>query len=130
MGPDPEIERRAHPRFTLLAQVRVKRGKVDYVMELSNISRSGALFSIGSLQPRGWIEPHRVLEVSIIHPDTLDAIEVKGEVVRVEKTDRDTVLALRFIEVSAELEAQIDRWITDSRETARRPKMGPPPLPT
>ncbi len=121
------IERRQHPRFELMAQVRVKRGTVDYVMDLSNISRGGALFSMGTLKRPPWSEPGRVLEICIIHPIELAAIDVKGEIVRVNQSANDTLLAVRFVEMSATLQAQIDRLV-ELAVDPDAPK-GPPPLP-
>lgn len=122
------IERRRHPRVAILAQVRVKRGSVDYVMELSNISRSGALFSTGEMKRPTWCEPGRVLEINIIDPRDLDAIDVRGEIARVNQSARDTELAVRFVEMDAALQDRIDRFIeTAVAGASRRP--GPPPLP-
>ncbi len=122
------IERRLHPRYELMAQVRVKRGTVDYVMEMVNISRGGALFSMGTLKRPPWVEASRVTEISIVHPVELDAIEVKGEIVRVTSSPKDTLVAVRFVELTAGVQAQVDRLVELAAETAP-PAKGPPPLP-
>jgi c-di-GMP-binding flagellar brake protein YcgR len=127
------IERRAHARYDLIAQVRVKSGRVDYVMELMNISCGGALFSMGSLKRPPWAEPGRKLEISVIHPVDLDAVETIGEIVRIDQSAEDTRLAVRFVEVAAETQTRIDQLVEvamGSVEVPRpgRPK-GPPPLP-
>ncbi len=44
------VERRRHERYELMAQVRVQRGGTDYVLDLGNLSLSGALLSLGSLR--------------------------------------------------------------------------------
>jgi c-di-GMP-binding flagellar brake protein YcgR len=117
-------ERRRHPRYDLIAQVRVKRGRVDYVLELSNISMSGALIELGSLETPKWVEIGRELEVHIVHPIDLDAIEVPARVVRVEGTA--TRFAVEFEEVEAATEAGLARLIAAA---SGRASAEPPPLP-
>ena len=82
---NPIDERRAHPRFELMAQVRVKRGRVDFIMDLCNISQSGALLDMGSLKTPSWVQTGRVVQIFIIHPEDLDTIAVQGEIMRVVK---------------------------------------------
>ncbi len=134
-------DRRAHPRYELMAQVRVKRGQVDYVLDLANISRGGALFSSGSLKLPAWAVVGRTLEISIIHPETLDALDVQGEIVRVVSTSTDTKLGVRFVALSATVQAQVDALVALAAQRApseappapgsgpSAAKKGPPPLP-
>jgi c-di-GMP-binding flagellar brake protein YcgR len=116
-------ERRRHPRFELLAQVHVKQAQADYIMELDNISESGARLHLGSLKRPRWIALQRVLTISIVHPIDLDNIDVKGRVVRVEEDLENTVVAVCFVDLDETTERGIARLL----ETARGPV--PPPLP-
>jgi hypothetical protein len=123
----PHDDRRAHPRYELMAQVRVKRGQVDYVLDLANISRGGAMFSSGSLKLPPWAAVGRKLEISIIHPVSLDSVDVQGEIVRVVGTATDTKLAVRFVELGAAAQTQIDALVELAAQ--RAPSEAPPPPP-
>jgi hypothetical protein len=117
-------ERRRHARYDLIAQVRVKRGRVDYVLELSNISMSGALIELGSLDVPRWVEIGREIEVRIVHPVDLDAIEVPARVVRVESDPGR--FAVEFEGVAASVDAGLARLIAAAEG---RVSAEPPPLP-
>ncbi len=129
---DPGANRRADPRFEVMAQVRVKRGKVDYIMDLTNISRSGALVNMGSLKTPAWVQHGRVVEIAIIHPVDLDTLQVKGEIVRIQKNKDGTLFAVRFVELTAEENQNINRLLdcADEEHPPEQPRVRPPPLPT
>lgn len=139
------FERRIAPRFDLMAQVRVKRGSVDYLMDLTNISMSGALVDMGTLRIPGWVKKGRVVEIGIIHPIDLDAITVLGEIVRVDKGAKSS-FAVQFVDVDADTRDGLERLHRAAIEpVAEEPKVvsvppparkrppplpkGPPPLP-
>jgi len=125
---DPEgAERRRHPRYELLAQVRVKGAQSDLVMSLSNISRSGALVDMGSLSTPTWLDVGRELEVGIVHPDTLDLVEVRGRVVRLIKDLNGTLFALEFVELSDDAQAGLNTLLQHA--CSLPPAKKPPPLP-
>jgi c-di-GMP-binding flagellar brake protein YcgR len=125
MGDRPsDEERRRHPRFDLLAQVRVKRSQTDLLMELTNISRSGALVDMGTLPTPSWVDVGRVIEVSIVHPDSLDNIEVEARVVRISKDESGTLLAVQFDDLEDDTQRKLDSLVEYARATPR-----PPPLP-
>jgi c-di-GMP-binding flagellar brake protein YcgR len=130
--PEPTgVDRRQHRRFELLAQVRVKGSKTDLVMTLTNISQGGALVDMGSLEAPSWVDVGRVLEVGIIHPETLDVVDVQARVVRLAKDLETTQLAIEFVSLDDAATARgVDRLIAHASSlppAARRP--GPPPLP-
>ena len=115
-------ERRVHPRFDLLAQIRVKRGSVTYVLELRNISKSGALIHTGTLKVPTWVRPQRDIEIHILHPEDLEPVLVSGKIVRVNKTDEGTLFAVHFDSVKEDSKKDIARLIALGRPQ-------PPPLP-
>jgi hypothetical protein len=132
MSDSPYGERRRHPRYDLLAQVRVKRGAMDTVVELHNVSSSGALLHLGKLRRPAWVEMNRRLEIGIVHPVELDLIELQGRVVRVVEEDTGIALAVEFVDATPEALRGIERLVSTARESespasSRRPQ--PPPLP-
>ncbi|MEQ9318112.1 MAG: PilZ domain-containing protein [Polyangiaceae bacterium] len=120
-------DRRRHPRYELLAQVRVKGTQSDLVMSLSNISHSGALVDMGSLDTPPWIDVGRELEVGIVHPDSLDLIEVRGRVVRLTKDEKGCIFALEFLEPTSEARAGLRELVVHA--STLPPAKKPPPLP-
>jgi len=126
------IERRRHPRYELMAQVRVKRGKVDYIMELHNISMTGALVDMGSLAKPPWVDMDRTVEIGIIHPVDLDTVEVRGRVVRVDRDGDHTRFAVDF-ELDDGNREGVERLVKVAMQSEAPPaadRRGPPPLPT
>jgi hypothetical protein len=127
-APPPEprgSERRRHTRYELMAQVRVRRGSVDYVLELVNISRSGALVSLGSLQEPRWLSIGRTVELSIIHPEALDTVDLTGRVVRIEEGAR-LAFAVEFDPPQPAEAAALDRLLAHALESTRPPPVRPP----
>jgi hypothetical protein len=116
------IERRVHPRFDLMAQIRVKRGSVTYVLELRNISKSGALIHTGSLKVPTWVRPYRDIQLYVLHPDDVEPIVLAAKIVRVDKTSDGTLFAVHFDGPDEEVKVGIERLIALGRPI-------PPPLP-
>jgi c-di-GMP-binding flagellar brake protein YcgR len=116
------IDRRQYPRFDLMAQIRVKRGSVTYVLELLNISNSGALIHTGTLKVPTWVRAHREIELHIIHPDDLEPVEVAAKIVRVNETDQGTLFAVHFIAPDKRARSGIARLL-------KLCEPSPPPLP-
>ena len=128
--PPGGIERRRHPRFELMAQVRVKRGQVDYLAELSNISMSGVLLHLGTLKKPSWIDIGRVLEIGIVHPITLEPVMVHGKVVRISQDEADTSIGANFADLTDEQQRSIERLVSLARHPDEQgPAASPPPLP-
>jgi hypothetical protein len=121
-------ERRLHPRFDLMAQVRVKHGKVDYIMELSNISVSGAFMHLGKLDRPSWIAIERMVEVGIVHPVELDTIEVQGQIVRINEDVDGLTAAVNFVDLDDDRRAGIARLVQLGKRQSESPPK-PPPLP-
>ena len=126
-------DRRRHQRFDLIAHVRVKRGRVDYVMELTNISRSGALVDMGTLDRPKWVSLDGEVEIGIIHPESLDIVPLTGKIVRVQRVGDSIQFAVTFI-APDEHAAELDGLIAYAQATSQappptEPPAGPPPLP-
>ncbi|HZO14710.1 MAG TPA: PilZ domain-containing protein [Polyangiaceae bacterium] len=126
-GPPSGIERRRHPRFDVLAQVRVKQSQSDLVTELDNVSLSGARLHLGKLRRPGWIAVDRVIEITIVHPVDLENIDVQGRVVRVEEDAQGTRVAVCFTDLDDRAQQGIARLVESARSAFER--RGPPPLP-
>ena len=59
-------ERRRFQRHEMMASVHVRHAAVDYLLELGNISRSGALVLLGSLPQPLWMTLGRKVELSLV----------------------------------------------------------------
>ena len=118
------VERRRHPRFDLLAQIRVKRGSVTYVLELRNISESGALVHTGTLKTPTWLRPLRDVELNILNPEDLEPVHAKGKVVRVSKVEDGTLFAVQFEEIDDSTRVGITNLMNLGEA-----QVVPPPLP-
>jgi hypothetical protein len=123
-------ERRAHPRYELWAQVHVKNGSVDYLVELSNISMSGALVDLGTLKAPKWCTLGRAIEVEIIHPETLECVSLRAEIVRINGIGLQTTLGVEFKNPDAKVKDGLRRLLDAARAPrAEEPRRQPPPLP-
>ena len=58
-------ERRRHARFDVMAQVRVKRGRTSLVLEVLNVSKSGAFVELGTLDRPAWVSPGKRVELIV-----------------------------------------------------------------
>ncbi|MBN4050353.1 PilZ domain-containing protein [Desulfobulbus sp. AH-315-M07] len=135
--------RRRHERFELMAQVRATRGRVDYILELTNISLSGVLLHLGTLETPPWVGKDRMVEVSVINPKDLESVDLRGRIMRVAADDEGGIsFAIQFEGLDAQATAGLERLIAVAQRTdAPTPKAsgdddspadskkGPPPLP-
>ena len=110
-------------------------GTTDYIMELGNLSRSGALLTFGSLGKPLWARLGNQVQVGIVNPQTLDTVQLVGEIVRTHQDADGHGFAVRFQEPDEAAAAGLDELV---RLAARReakpprpskPRRGPPPLP-
>lgn len=125
MDPSPgpgSVDRRRHPRYDLVAQVHVKRVAEDYVLELRNVSCSGALVLLGSLRKPAWIDIDRKVELAIVNPETLDSVNLTGTVMRIQRDEHGLSFAVDFGQQPPHIQAAIDRLVQLGRPQ-------PPPLP-
>lgn len=112
-------ERRVYPRYDILAQVRVREGSVDHVMEILNISRGGALVDLGDAKRPRWVEIRRELDVRLFDTDGSTLVETGAHIVRIVETLDSRTFAVEFDEV------QDDETVRRACASAGKP----PPLP-
>jgi hypothetical protein len=114
-----------------LAQVHVSHANVDYVLELTNVSRSGALVHLGGLEKPLWIEKGRIVELCIIIPVDRDTVEVRGRIVRLDQRGDRWGFAVEYLPLSKAAQSAVDRLIALGRpQPPPLPKFAtPPPLP-
>lgn len=112
-------ERRVHPRYDLLAQIRIRHAEVDHVLAILNLSRGGALVDLGTEPRPRWLELHRVVELRVFDGEGGTTLSAKGKVVRVAETIEHRTFAVQFDELVEE------RVVRNVLSAAGRP----PPLP-
>lgn len=112
-------DRRVHPRYDLLAQIRIRHAEVDHVLAILNLSRGGALVDLGTEPRPRWLELHRVVEVHVFDGEGETTLSAKGKVARIAETIEHRTFAVQFDEL---LDDAIVRSVLAS---AGRP----PPLP-
>lgn len=120
------VERRRHPRFEVMAQVRVKRGRNTYVLEVLDVSESGALVDLGTLARPLWLLVGRRVELHLfpLEPDReLAPIATWARVVRVVAAPGGYRFAVEFEPETPGLREGIARLIALSSPR-------PPPLPS
>jgi hypothetical protein len=120
-----QSERRRDPRFEILAQVRVKSTETDYVLEVKNLSASGALIELGSLERPGWLKIGRRVELTLFVPDHEASADIAGDVVRIVEDSRMCAFGVQFVNTSSAAKSYLEQLLGPGRTL--RPK--PPPLP-
>jgi hypothetical protein len=118
-------ERRRHERYRLLGQVNVRRGATEYLLELGNLSLSGAFLSLGTLSRPPWLQLKRELDVALINPETLDPVDIRGRIVRIVEDEAGWSFAVEFIALDAAARQGVLRLVV----LAAKQSGGPPPLP-
>lgn len=120
-------ERRTDFRVEILAQVRVMKGAVSYVMDVRNISTSGMFVATGSLDRFPWLRTGQPVEASLFVADELDNLKVDGEIVRLVGSgpaDKQG-FGVRF----SALDDGAASILSDLVHRARQKSIIPPPLP-
>lgn len=117
-------ERRIYPRFDVMAQIHLYRGRVDLVMEVINLSAGGALVDMGTLDRPAKLDVGTTVSVGLTNPETLELVELKAKVVRLEVDDHGSRFAVSFESPTASAREAVQRLLATGR-----PSKGPPPLP-
>lgn len=94
-------ERRRQPRFDLFAQVWVRFAPQDLLVELQNISLSGALLVFGEAERPRWVDVDRAVELAITNPQSLENVVLLARIVRVQRDERGISFAVVFTAVDA-----------------------------
>ena len=77
-------ERRRFPRYEIIAQVTIRSGGENYLMDVGNISCSGLFISADNLDSISFLYEGQDLEMDLFTTEHLENIKVKGRVVRFE----------------------------------------------
>jgi hypothetical protein len=121
------VERRRHPRYDLAAQIRVKHGRVNYIMEVSNISLSGAFIRCDNLEQLPWFHVGQEVALDIFDVEALDNISIAGRIVR--KVDASGPgrpgFGVQFVNLTVEAHDKLFELVA----LAARLSAQPPPLP-
>ncbi len=120
----PDVERRCRPRFDVLVQVRVHHDDTDLVLEVKNLSISGALVDLAQIERPGWLLLGARVELTFVIPDSVKSVDLVGQVVRLTEDLRYRHFAVQFQDVAPQEERALARLID-----AGRKRVGPPPLP-
>lgn len=128
-------ERRVAPRYEIMAQVRVKRGRINYVLDVRNISISGVFVSTEGLDKKNQFRVGQDLDMVLFEPGQLDQLQVNGRVVRIVLGDGEVAesgVGVQFVDPSPEVRAVLEQVVDRAAEDSLRPPPlpgGPPPLP-
>ena len=120
-------DRRIHPRFDLMAQVKVKRGAVTHILDVKNISLSGVFVKAGEGKDRARFRVGQELDLDLFHIEELENISVGARVVRiVEDLDPElTGFGIQFVDVGDEARTRMGILLDRVAAAAAVP----PPLP-
>ena len=121
-------ERRKYPRYDILAQIRVRRGRVNHIMAVKDISLSGLFISADSAQELAAFRVDQEIEMDIFTPEALENVRVMGRIVRV--SDRQESGELGFGVEFTEIDETNLREIARLVDIAARASISPPPLPS
>jgi c-di-GMP-binding flagellar brake protein YcgR len=121
------MEKRGHPRYDILAQIRVKRGTVVHLMDVSNISLSGAFVATDSVAAQRWLRVGQELELDLFTTDDLDNVRVTGRVVRILDQERTGArgFGVEFMRLEGGTADRLRRIVALAAERS----IHPPPLP-
>jgi hypothetical protein len=118
-------ERRRHPRFEILAQVKLAKGATTYVLDVQNVSVSGACVTWSDGKAPHWLENGKRVTMDLVRPDVPGTLSLSGEIVHV-GSGAPVAIGVRFDEKLPEgsrekLDALVAQAAADSTH--------PPPLP-
>ncbi|MBW2526945.1 MAG: PilZ domain-containing protein [Deltaproteobacteria bacterium] len=92
-------DRRRQPRVDLFAQVWVRFAPGDLLVQLQNISLSGALLVLGEVDRPRWVDVDRAVELAITNPESMENVVVLSRIVRVQRDERGISFAVVFTSV-------------------------------
>lgn len=76
-------ERRTHTRYDVSAQIRVRSGRVSYIMDVMNVSLAGMFIATGGCKNLAGLEFGQHVEGDLFLPDVADDIHVSGRIIRI-----------------------------------------------
>jgi hypothetical protein len=121
------VERRRHPRYEIAAQIRVKRGHVNYIMDVANISLSGAFIRCDDLDRLPQFRLGQEVDLDLFNYEDLDNIGLQARIVRIVGEDGPghPGFGVQFINLSHETYNTLFGLVS----LAARMSAEPPPLP-
>ncbi|MBI5490602.1 MAG: PilZ domain-containing protein [Deltaproteobacteria bacterium] len=120
-------DRRRHPRFEILAQVRFRRMATTHVMDLGNVSVSGAFVRAADEKSLRRVHVAEILELELFTQEELQNVPVRARVVRIvgDGPPAEWGFGLEFIDLDETTRAAVVRLV----EQAAARSGEPPPLP-
>ncbi len=121
------VERRGHPRYDIMAQIRVKRGRVNYIMDVKNVSLSGMLVESEAIKQMPWFRIGQELEMDIFTTEELVNVRVNGRIARIVEADgsKPAGFGVEFSELGDQEKERIALLV----DLAEKQSIHPPPLP-
>ncbi|MBN1772723.1 MAG: PilZ domain-containing protein [Deltaproteobacteria bacterium] len=121
-------ERRRHPRYEILAQVRFRHADTNHVLDVANISASGLFVRVTSEAMLRRVEAGERLELDLSTERELVNIRVKARVVRIVGGGeaRGWGFGLEFADLDPPVRRAVDRLVAEAASGS----LTPPPLPT
>jgi len=110
-----------------MAQIRVKRGHVNYIMEVGNISTGGLYISTTGANKLPWFRVGQELELDVFTTDELENLRVRGRIVRMVQDEEAGVVGfgVEFVRPDEQTRESI-RGLVDQVAGG---SYHPPPLP-
>ena len=128
----PPVERRAHPRYEILAQVRLRHGKVTHVMDVRDVSRSGLFVAAGDPGRAKRFHIGLRVEMDLFAAEDLENLRVTGLIVRrVDRGEPEAIgFGVQFVDVDEATGRALDRLVVlAATHSIRPPPLPIPPLP-
>ncbi len=121
------MERRDFPRYDVMVQIRVKRGRVNYIMDVKNVSLSGLFVTSDSVKQMPWFRIGQELEMDIFATEELVNIRINGRIVRVIDSDVDgqAGFGVEFTSLEDDAREKLSMFVEDVAGES----IHPPPLP-
>lgn len=114
------MERREHPRFNVVLQVRIASGTHSTAMETGNVSESGLFLQTEDPEFLEGVVPLSTVHLVLLDIESLETIDISGTVVRIVRGPelRSPGVAVRYDPMPDELRARVRQFIRRARERA------------
>jgi hypothetical protein len=119
----PGSDRRRHPRFEMLAQVRFRRATSTHVLDVGNVSVSGLFVRAPDEKLLHQVQVGETLDLDLFTQEELENIRVPARVVRivVEGPAASWGFGAEFADLSAAARTGIERFVERAAGAAARP---------
>ena len=122
----PTGDRRRHPRYEVLAQVRFRRAATTHVLDVGNISLSGLFVRAPDEKLLRKVQVGEVLDLDLFTQEELENIRAGARVVRIvaEGPASSWGFGVEFANLDADARRALDKLVQRASASVR-----PPPLP-